>query len=140
MQSDTPAEVRLDAELGTVAESREDGMPASAAERHLRRLLAQRVGMPHTYYDDGEAQGQEHGITIDFMREPVADIDAKLRALNVARAENVFKLPPQVDNEFGHLLTPTVLSGLYIEDAEPSCRDCADNNGTCPHDGHKCGA
>lgn len=61
-------------------------MPASADERYLRRLLAVRVGMPHTYYDDGEAQGQEHGIFIDFMREPVADIDAKLRALNVARA------------------------------------------------------
>jgi hypothetical protein len=52
----------------------------------LRHLLAVRVGMPHTYYDDGEAQGQEHGITIDFMRDPVADIDAKLRALNVKRA------------------------------------------------------
>ena len=25
-------------------------------------------------------------------------------------------------------------------DGEPGCRDCADNNGTCPHDGHKCGA
>ena len=67
--------------------ARDDGMPASADERHLRRLLARRVGMPQTYYDDGEAQGQEHGIVIDFMREPVADIDAKLRALNVARFE-----------------------------------------------------
>jgi len=55
--------------------------------RHLRSLLAVRVAMPHTYYDDGEAQGQQHGISIDFMREPVADIDAKLRALNVARLE-----------------------------------------------------
>lgn len=63
------------------------GMPASAAERHLRRLLAVRVAMPGLYMDDGEASGSEHGITIDFMREPVADIDAKLRALNVARAE-----------------------------------------------------
>jgi len=62
-------------------------MPASADERHLRRLLALRVAMPHTYYDDGEASGHEQGISIDFMREPVADIDAKLRALNVARAE-----------------------------------------------------
>lgn len=67
--------------------ARDDGMPGDPAERHLRRLLAVRVGMPHTYYDDGEAQGQEHGIVIDFMREPVSDIDAKLRALNVARAE-----------------------------------------------------
>lgn len=64
-----------------------DKMPASPDERHLRRLLAYRVDMPQAYYDDGEAQGQEHGISIDFMREPVADIDAKLRALNVARAE-----------------------------------------------------
>lgn len=62
------------------------GMPTSADERYLRRLLALRAAMLHTYYDDGEAQGQEHGIVIDFMREPVADIDAKLRALNVARA------------------------------------------------------
>lgn len=67
--------------------TRADGMPASADERALRRLLAARVAMPHTYYDDGEALGQEHGISIDFMREPVADIDAKLRALNVARVE-----------------------------------------------------
>ena len=59
----------------------------SAELRYLRRLLAVHVAMPHTYYDDGEAQGQEHGISIDFMREPVADIDAKLWALNVARAE-----------------------------------------------------
>lgn len=70
-----------------VPERRPDGMPTSADERYLRRLLARRVGMPQTYYDDGEAQGQEHGIVIDFMREPVADIDAKLRALNVARFE-----------------------------------------------------
>lgn len=68
------------------AEQRSDGMPNSSNERHLRRLLAVRVGMPNAYYDDGEAHGVEHGIAIDFMREPAADIDAKLRALNVARA------------------------------------------------------
>jgi hypothetical protein len=68
-------------------ERRADGMPTSADERYLRRLLARRVAMPAAYYDDGEAQGQEHGVVIDFMREPVADIDAKLRALNVARLE-----------------------------------------------------
>lgn len=66
---------------------RADGMPANADNRYLRRLLALRVGMPGLYLDDGEASGQEHGISVDFMREPVADIDAKLRALNVARAE-----------------------------------------------------
>ncbi len=67
--------------------ARGDGMPGDPDERALRRLLAARVAMAGAYYDDGEAQGQEHGISIDFMREPVADIDAKLRALNVARAE-----------------------------------------------------
>lgn len=70
-----------------VVEPRADGAPSSADERQLRRLLAHRVHMPHAYYDDGEAQGTEHGIQIDFMRDPVADIDAKLRALNVARHE-----------------------------------------------------
>lgn len=67
--------------------TRADGMPASASERYLRRLLAARAEMPGIYLDDGEAQGAQHGIVIDFMREPVADIDAKLRALNVARLE-----------------------------------------------------
>ena len=76
---------------------RGDGMPASSNERHLRRMLAARVAMPHTYYDDGEAQGQEHGISIDFMREPVADIDAKLRALNVARMECLPRHEPPND-------------------------------------------
>jgi hypothetical protein len=66
---------------------RTDGMPASADERYLRRLLAVRVGIPGAYYDDGEAHGAQHGISIDFMREPVAELDAKLRALNMARAE-----------------------------------------------------
>lgn len=68
-------------------ERRSDGMPTSADERRLRRLLWAYISMAHTYYDDGEATGQEHGISIDFMREPVDDIDAKLRALGVARLE-----------------------------------------------------
>lgn len=67
----------------------------SPSERRLRHLLAVRVGMPHTYYDDGEAHGHEHGISIDFMRESVEDIDAKLRALNVARAN----VPPMTDED-----------------------------------------
>lgn len=54
---------------------------ASADERWL---LAAHVGIPCAYMDDGEAQGQQHGISFDFMREPVTDIDAKLRALAVA--------------------------------------------------------
>lgn len=71
----------------------DDGMPTSDDERALRRLLAARVAMPGTYMDDGEAQGQQHGITIDFMREPAADIDAKLRALSVARVERAAPVP-----------------------------------------------
>ena len=55
------------------------------AERELRRMLAVCVSMPHTYYDDGEACGTEHGIQIDFMRDSVDKIAAKLRALNEAR-------------------------------------------------------
>lgn len=66
---------------------RGDGMPISADERRLRRMYAARVGMPGLYMDDGEASGQEHGISIDFMREPVADIAAKVMALEVARYE-----------------------------------------------------
>jgi hypothetical protein len=76
----------LRAALAQQEHGRSDGMPASGDERYLRRLLAARVGIPGTYYDNGEAHGAQHGISIDFMREPVADIDAKLRALNVARA------------------------------------------------------
>ena len=63
----------------------DDGMPDDHVERYLRRLLAASVGLPQTYYDDGEAQGLEQGISIDFMRETVAGIDAKLLALGVAR-------------------------------------------------------
>ncbi len=65
---------------------RTDGMPASADERHLRRLLAVRVNMPFTYYDDGEASGMDGNIRIDFMRDSVEDIDKSLCALNLARA------------------------------------------------------
>lgn len=66
----------------------------SPSERRLRHLLAVRVGMPHTY-DDGEAHGHEHGISIDFMRDSVEDLNAKLRALNVARAN----VPPMTDED-----------------------------------------
>lgn len=69
--------------------ARDDGMPGDPDERHLRRLLALYVAMPLTYFDDGEASGWEKGISIDFMREPVVDIDAKLHALGVARAERL---------------------------------------------------
>ena len=68
-------------------ERRVDGMPTSADERKLRRMYAVRVNMQNLYMDDGEASGSEHGISIDFIREPVADIAAKVMALDVARFE-----------------------------------------------------
>ncbi len=85
-QEVSAAESALSAAPAAQPATRADGMPASPDERRLRRLLAVRVGMPHTYLDDGEAHGTEHGIVIDFMRDPVPEIDAKLRALNVARS------------------------------------------------------
>ena len=68
-----------------VDERREDGMPTSPEARYLRRLLARYSGIPQMYWDDGEAQGWQRGVTIDFMRDPVSDIDAKLMALSLAR-------------------------------------------------------
>ena len=102
------------------AEPRADGMPSSADERHLRRLLAVRIGMPQAYYDDGEAQGTEHGIQIDFMREPVADIDAKLRALNVARYETHPPRTALTDEQIYGLFERTGLSKYHVRDSQVS--------------------
>jgi hypothetical protein len=86
MDKPTPAEgAPLDGGVRLAPQRRADGMPTSADERKLRRMYAVRVGMPNTYLDDGEASGSEHGVQIDFMREPVADIAAKVLALEVAR-------------------------------------------------------
>lgn len=82
-----PAIERFYAAATAAPVARTDGMPASAAERLLRRLLAARVSMPGAYYDDGEAHGTEHGIQIDFMREPAVDLAVKLQLLNEARAK-----------------------------------------------------
>jgi hypothetical protein len=68
-----------------VPERRADGMPASAEERYLRRLLASRSGIPQLYRDDGEASGYAEGIAIDFMRDTAAELDSKLQAIAVAR-------------------------------------------------------
>lgn len=37
------------------------------------------------------------------------------------------------------LSTVEYLESMRTRDSDPGCRDCADNDGTCPHDGHKCG-
>jgi len=60
--------------------ARDDGMPGDPDERYLRRLVARLAAIPLMYCDDGEAQGEQHGISIDFMRDRVADIDIKLQA------------------------------------------------------------
>lgn len=117
--------------------ARADGMPASAAERLLRRLLAVRVAIPGTYYDDGEAHGTEHGIWIDFMRDPAVDLAAKLQMLNEARAKTVAPAAPVAQaNQVKALenirddcvpddLTPgeyacAVLNGYYAAPADPA--------------------
>lgn len=67
---------------------RADGMPAGQDERELRRAYAARVGMLGLYMDDGEASGTEHGVSIDFMREPVRDIMFKVLLLEMARFDS----------------------------------------------------
>jgi len=92
---------------------RSDGMPASADERKLRRMYAVRVGMPGLYTDDGEASGSQHGISIDFMREPVADVAAKVMALEVARYECATAQPVQAPPM---IAVPGAVWGMYGED------------------------
>lgn len=49
-------------------------------------------------------------VRVDFEWEwTPTEKDNKLREL----------LPPQIPNEFGHLLTPDALWSLYVEDGEP---------------------
>lgn len=62
-----------------MSDIREDGMPVSSTERHLRRMLAAAHNLPGTYYDDGEAHAYSLGGYIDFMRDPPSSIANKLR-------------------------------------------------------------
>lgn len=100
----------------TVVEPRTDGMPSNADERYLRRLLAHQVCVPQAYYDDGEAHGTEHGIQIDFMRESVADIDAKLRALGVARYAATPPRAPTMVEPCGWAQLGTLNGRLYLRE------------------------
>lgn len=77
-----PASPPVQAEQPT---TRDDGMPASADERALRRMLASRYYADGLYMDDGEASGILHGVPIDFMRDAVDDIDDKLRRVGQAK-------------------------------------------------------
>lgn len=65
--------------------TRSDGMPASADERHLRRMLAMKSGISYIYFDDGEASGQVGDICIDFMRDSVLEIGTKLYEIGMLR-------------------------------------------------------
>lgn len=70
---------------------REDGMPLSQDERKLRRMLASRSGFPHLYMDDGEANGECLGVFIDFMRDSVDSIEAKLADSTMARYKKLLE-------------------------------------------------
>lgn len=80
---------------------RDPAWPAQEmTDERIRRLLCLRIGGPLAYMDDGEASLAEHGISIDFLREPAADIEAKVRALNVARAVIAAdSRPPEITDE-----------------------------------------
>jgi hypothetical protein len=66
---------------------RQDGMPTSADERHLRRLLATQAGIVGLYTDDGEASGEANGVVIDFMRDSTREIQRKLTLVGFKHAE-----------------------------------------------------
>jgi hypothetical protein len=76
---------------------RSDGMPASADERYLRRILAQYSGIEGIYFDDGEASGQSHDIVIDFMRDSVKDLDIKLLQLGRLRFQKELQASQAVE-------------------------------------------
>jgi len=57
----------------------------SSEERKLRRLIPTLIGMKNVYFDDGEAFGQELGVSIDFMTEPADVIQCKIKDLLLLR-------------------------------------------------------
>lgn len=73
---------------------REDGMPASAVERELRRLLCSVYAGSRAYMDDGEASLADRMPHIDFMRMS----PGLIRTCIMARALDARpKDPPSVD-------------------------------------------
>lgn len=56
---------------------RKDGTPASATERRLRRMLCA-SRHPMAYMDDGEASDSSASPFIDYMRDSLDTIDAKM--------------------------------------------------------------
>lgn len=97
---------------------RDGGLPESKDERRLRRLLAMRCGIRNLYTDDGEMSGQEHGLSFDFMRDTVEDLDAKLLALNLARfkqaeaAQPTQERKPLTEQEIWDAVQHGVIGGI----------------------------
>ncbi len=63
------------------AETKIDGMPTSAVERHLRRMLCFQRHGARAYMDDGEASwsGGDNHRAIDYMRETPEAIEKAWR-------------------------------------------------------------
>jgi hypothetical protein len=66
---------------------REDGMPASAVERQLRRMLCAAHCGVSAYMDDGEASDSSMLPHIDFMRMTPSDIQAALLQRGMKKLE-----------------------------------------------------
>lgn len=84
------------------ADRRPDGMPTSKYERDLRRIVGAQSGIKGLYTDDGEMQGEEDGINIDFMRDEVDSINRKLLELGISRMKKQPAMNPwqqAVDDE-----------------------------------------
>lgn len=102
---------------------RPDGTPTSKVERYLRRLLGARSGIRGLYTDDGEMQGEEGGINIDFMRDSVEEIEHKLLDLGRARlnAQQAQPQPPEIlatyQGKSGRRQHHTANAWLYPGDA-----------------------
>lgn len=58
----------------------------NAENRRLRRLLASYVAPAGLYKAPGELYGEEDGIVIDFARDSVQELGAKLHELSLRRA------------------------------------------------------
>ena len=98
-QADVIAHLRDQLRQQTQGDCREDGMPASANERRLRRLLGAWSRIAHVYTDDGEWSGAEAGISIDFMRDPLDAIESKLSTIMLARVDAQQAVAPLSDSK-----------------------------------------
>lgn len=80
---------------------RADGMPSSAIERELRRMLCAAYAGSAAYMDDGEAQDLRAMPAIDFMRMEPAEIQAAMQQRGRLRMEQA---PALSDEEIAAVL------------------------------------